>query len=107
MIEKLALITPGNFEFEPIANMPSEGIGTLNNVISWSLTMLMIGASLLCLLFLILGGIQWIASGGDKSAVESARKRITYALIGLLIVFLAFFIVRVIGDIFGIKLIRS
>lgn len=38
------------------------------------------------LMYLILGGFQWLTSGGDKGKTEQARNRITSALIGLLIV---------------------
>jgi len=40
-------------------------------------------ASLICLVFLIWGGIDWITSQGDKAKYEEARNKITYALIGL------------------------
>jgi hypothetical protein len=40
-----------------------------------------------------------MTSGGDKIAVESARGRITAAVVGLLIVFGAYLIVNVIGGI--------
>lgn len=58
-------------------------VGTLvSYVLSWGL----IAASLLTVLFLLWGGIQWIISGGDKNALESARNRITGALMGIAVV---------------------
>jgi len=35
---------------------------------------------------LIMGGIEWITSGGDKAKYESARKRITAAIVGLVLI---------------------
>jgi hypothetical protein len=32
-----------------------------------------------------MGGIEWITSGGDKGKTESARNKITAAVIGLVI----------------------
>lgn len=52
--------------------------------------------------FLIMGGIQWITSGGDKAGVESAQHRIQAALIGLLIVFATWALFTVIGRFLGI-----
>lgn len=49
----------------------------------------------------IVGGIQWMTSGGDKAATESARGRITAALIGLIIVFAVYAILALIKTFFG------
>lgn len=58
-------------------------------------------AALFVLVMLVIGGIQWILSGGDKDALLSARKRITHALIGLAILALVFLILTTIGRIVG------
>ena len=38
---------------------------------------------------ILLAGINWISSGGDKGKLEAAQQRITQAIIGLFIVFAA------------------
>lgn len=58
------------------------------------------GALVIALIFLIWGGIKWLASGGDKTAVEEARNHITAAIIGLVIIFLAYLIINVISFFF-------
>jgi hypothetical protein len=64
-------------------------------------------AIILTFLFLIWGGLQWIMSGGDKAKYEEARNRITAALIGLVIVALAWLLIKLathflgLPDIFG------
>lgn len=55
--------------------------GLINGVLSF---VLVIGA-LLVFFYLILGGIEWITSGGDKAKTEGARNKITSAIIGLII----------------------
>ena len=57
---------------------------------------------ILALAFLVYGGIKWITSGGDKAGVESARNMIVAALVGLVIAFLAYFIVGIIFQLFGL-----
>lgn len=57
-------------------------IGVLMNSV---LTFVMVVAALLVFLYLIMGGIEWITSGGDKGKTESARNKITAAVIGLVI----------------------
>lgn len=67
--------------------------------------LVLIAAALVALVFLIIGGIKWITSGGDKTAVESARSTITSALIGLVVVFAAWAIIRLIELFFGIRIL--
>lgn len=57
-------------------------------------TLLFIIGIVIAVVFLIYGGIRWIVSGGDKTAVESARNHIIAAIIGLIIVVAAFFIIN-------------
>jgi len=47
-------------------------------------TALIVG-SILTLMYLLWGGIDWIMSGGDKAKYEGARSRITAAILGLAI----------------------
>ena len=42
------------------------------------------------LIMLIIGGIRYAVSGGDQSAVTAAKNTILYAIIGLVVAFLAF-----------------
>ena len=43
---------------------------------------------------LIIGGIRYIVSGGDSKKVTDAKNTILYAIIGLIICFLAYAIVN-------------
>ena len=54
-------------------------------------------AGVIALILLVMGGIQYMSSGGDKIAVEQARGRITSAIVGLVIVFGAYLVINVIG----------
>jgi len=55
-------------------------------------------------LILVIGGIKWIASGGDKGQTEAARNQITAALVGLVIVFAAWAILALIRTFFGVDI---
>jgi hypothetical protein len=77
---------------------------SLPRIISTVVTVLLIAAVLIALFFLIWGGIRWITSGGDKGKVDEARKHIVAAIIGLIIAFLAYFILQVVLGFFGIGL---
>lgn len=55
----------------------------------------------------ITGAISMIGAGGDKTALESARKKIFSGLIGLIVVVSAVFIIDLIGKLIGFDLILS
>ncbi len=77
---------------------------SLGSVLGFVITIAFIIAVLVALMFLIWGGIKWITSGGDKGGVEAARSQIIAAIIGLIIVFLAFFILNLVLGLFGLDL---
>jgi hypothetical protein len=62
---------------------------------------------ILAVVFLLWGGINWITSGGDKQKLTQARQKITFAIVGLIVAFLAFAIIYAIGTFFGVNLIAS
>lgn len=86
------------------------GINTdtgINTLITNAITIVFIVAAVLVLIMLIWGGIEWVISGGDKEKVANARKRIISALVGMAIIALAFFIVKVVGGIFGFDVLSD
>lgn len=59
-------------------------------------------AGALAVLFIIIGGIEFIASAGNPQRLEGAKKTLTYAIIGLVIVLLSTVILNLVaGDFIG------
>lgn len=81
--------------------------GNFGEIISALLPYLFAGAGLLLLLYLIFGGIQFMTSGGDPKAMESAKGKITGALVGFIIIFASYWIVQIVGIILGIEAIQT
>jgi hypothetical protein len=77
------------------------GIGSL---VSLFLKISFVLAGLILLFYFILGGISMISSAGksDPKAAEQAKATITSAVIGFVVVFTAYWIVELIGKLFGI-----
>ena len=73
---------------------------TIQNIVIFFIVL----AVLIALLWLLYGGIKWITSRGEKTEVEAARAHIIAAIIGLIVVFLAIFIVTIILSAFGLGL---
>lgn len=71
------------------------------------IALLFVIALIVAFAFLIFGGIKWIVSGGDKAKVEAARGTIVAALVGLVLVFLAFFIINFLVTAFGLGSIQN
>lgn len=73
------------------------------NVIYW----LIFFSGVVALFLIIFGGFRFMTSGGDPKNVESARKVITWAIIGLLIILFSFAIVTFISDVTGVRCLTS
>jgi hypothetical protein len=80
---------------------------TVGGAISWAVNVILVVAGLVFFFMLILGGIRWIMSGGDKAGTESARSQVTAALIGLVVVFSAWALATLIGSVFGVNIIGN
>jgi hypothetical protein len=77
------------------------GLSFFQNFIPAAINLAFVIATVIFLFMLIFGAIQWIASGGDKQALEAARGRVTNAIIGIVILFALFAIVNLISHFFG------
>ena len=53
-----------------------------------NILLFLIGA--ISVIMLIIGGIRYVVSGGDQSAVTSAKNTILYAIVGIIVAFLAY-----------------
>ena len=80
------------------ANAPS----MFGKIVAGVIGVLLFAATLWAFFQLLLGGFSWISSSGDKGKLEAAQQRIMQAVIGLLIVFLAWGIFLIILRFFGI-----
>lgn len=78
----------------------------LGSFVSKSISAIIMVAGLATLMYLILGGVQWIMSGGDKGKLEEAKSRITGGIIGIAIVASAWAVYLLIDYFFGIGIAK-
>ncbi len=64
-------------------------------------------AGFLILLYIVWGGYQILTSQGDPKGIASGREKITYAIIGFIVVFVAFWIVQLVARILNLQPIIS
>jgi hypothetical protein len=79
----------------------------LGKLVSGALGIILVIAVLATFVFLIIAGLRWITSGGDKAAVETAQKQIQAAILGLFIVFAAWALMLIVEQFFGISILRG
>jgi hypothetical protein len=78
-------------------------LGDLPPLLASLMFWLIIFSGSVAVIIIILAGIRFILSGGEAKTVETAKKSMTYAILGLLLVFFSFFILNLIGTITGVN----
>lgn len=101
---KVANAAEGKIDISPTGEWQNLRELTIGTIVSGLVRLILVIAALVFFFILVIGGIRWIASGGDKTQTENARNQITAALVGLVIVFAAWAIVKLIQTFFGIDI---
>lgn len=74
---------------------------TVDSGVSKIVDVVFMAAGILAVIFIIVGGFQYVLSGGDASGIKKAKETITYAIVGLIVTLLAFGIVHYVVGITG------
>lgn len=93
-----------NFLSPSIKNLsPGEGLAFYIGQL-WK-TLSIVGG-LAFLIYFLLGGLNWLTAGGDKTKVESAQKHITNAIIGLAIILVSYAIILFIQEVLDVNILQ-
>ena len=91
----------------PTAPATASGVGEgLAHTISVVIGLFTLVAGIWFLFQVITSGYAYMNAGGDKEKAATARKKITQALVGLVIVVLAIFIINLLGYILDIDFLN-
>ena len=104
------LLTPAIAFAELSGDLVPSTLSKNDNIISIIraiIQFILVVAFVLAFIMLLIGGIRWITAGGDEKAVGSARNMITAALIGLVIVLVAFALIRLVETFFNVSIISG
>ena len=85
------------FQAQPWKCLSAEGVATLDCVpiiLQNAINFLIGFAGIVSVLLIVWAGIRFVLSEGDKEKIVNARKTLTYALLGLILVATAFVIVQ-------------
>lgn len=89
---------------QPTAGFTGNFGELIATLINWAIAL----GALVCLIFILIGGFNYVTAGDDSGKAEGARGTITNAVIGLIIIASAFVIFRLlagllnVGDVFGL-----
>jgi len=76
------------------ASTTGQGTSHIDSFITDLVNIFSIVVGVVAVIMIIVGGFRYITSGGDSNNISSAKNTIIYAIIGLIIVALAQFIVQ-------------
>ena len=73
--------------------------GVFANVVSAILAL----AGIAFFAMLLMGGFKYLTAGGEAPKIESAKKTLTYAVLGMTFIALSFLILQIIGSFTGVE----
>lgn len=76
--------------------------GSVAEIIAAVIAFGLIAASILSLVYIIIGGISFILSAGNEERIKNAVRTVRYAIIGLIVSFVAFFAVAAVAKLLDI-----
>ena len=85
---------------------PAENFGTLADFFNMIVPNILLLAGIIFFVLLVVGGFMFIAGagGGDANQTGKGQKAITYALIGFIIIFVSYWIIKIIETVTGINI---
>lgn len=97
------ITTPGGYQ-------PGGDVGSATSaferLISNVLVVLTAVAGIAFALYFLLGGLNWITSGGDKTKIEKAKGMMTNGAIGIIVIAVSYAIVWIVGKALGIDILE-
>lgn len=97
-IQQIVMVRSAAFA-ATISTLPSTT--SLDDVIQDITTWILGLAGAVAVLFLIIGGVQYVISAGNPTSAEKAKKTIIFALIGIVIIAASALLVNVVLDLIG------
>lgn len=79
------------------------GPQSLSHFIAVGINVFLVFLILLSFFYLVWGGFNWMQSAGDPKHLESARNKVIFSILGLILGFMAMLIVNAVTQMFGIK----
>lgn len=95
-----------SIKVQGVNGIPTGGLDTLIKAIRTGIAFIILFAIVFGLIILIYSGWQWMTSAGDKQKIQQARQRITFVIVGLVVVLISFFVLSILGRFLGVNLLK-
>lgn len=76
----------------------------LGDIIGFLLPVAFTLGGILLLGYLIMGGFTYLTAGGDDKRVGEAKKMITNAIIGMVIIFTSYWVIQIVETVLGLDI---
>jgi hypothetical protein len=106
-MQTLAAVTIGDNVIIPDPEGFKFGSVTLGGVVTAVLPYIFAAAGIALLLMIISGGFELLTSAGDPKKLDSGKQRLTNAVIGFIIIFVAYWLTQLAGIMLGLSTISS
>ncbi|OGG37957.1 hypothetical protein A2127_00910 [Candidatus Jorgensenbacteria bacterium GWC1_48_12] len=81
----------------------SDILGLIRTITNWFAAVFFA----IAVIFIILAAFGYLTAGGDEEKVGSAKKKLVYAVVAIVVAALAFFIPRIVLDILNVDVIEE
>lgn len=85
---------------------PEDWPGVISGFFKVMIMLMIIIGIITAIGYFIIGAYTWMSAAGDKSRLQEAQHRLRDAIVGLLIIFSLFAVLRLLGEVFGIDLLK-
>lgn len=99
MFQISGVVQPGG-RFTQYVTLPAD-------IVTWALVFAIAGAGLFFFVRIISAGFGFLTNGGDQNKIQNATKELTHAIIGLLLVISAYFIIQILQVALGINIVNT
>ena len=82
-----------------------EKFPNIGSIVTELLKYIFVLAGLTLFILLIIGGFSLLTSGGSPDKMKAAQGKITSAVIGFVIIFISYWLVRILEIVFGISIL--
>lgn len=82
------------------------GTGFVGDLLSVIITLILVVGAVYFFFQLLTGAVAWIGSGGDKAKLQEAQAKLLNAVIGLVLLFAAWAIIRLIQTVLGVTILQ-
>ena len=76
------------------------GAGVLGKLIGDILPLVLTIGGFIAVVVIVISGIQFVLSGGNPEGAAAARNRLIYAIVGFIIIILAFAVMQIVNRLF-------